>query len=103
MAAGGEWPKRVAKAAEAHQWDSVVSEPKRILRATKDYFDEKPKCIRVTSAELAEYISAYDDLPVISPKALAKTMGGYGIRSHKSNGVMKYSRSELAPVWKQWL
>jgi hypothetical protein len=102
-AAGGKWPERVARAAEKHQWEKIVSEPKRILRATKDYFDEHPKAVKVTSAELADFVSAYDDLPAISPKALAKTMGGYGVRSRKSNGSMRYFKADLEQVWEQWL
>lgn len=100
-AAGEDWPERVQRAIEAHQWPSEDNDYKGVLRATQDYFKEH-KADRVSSSVLADYISAYDTLPSISAKALRGRMRGYNIEPRKISNWY-YFKDDLAPVWAEWL
>ncbi|MDN4162957.1 DUF3631 domain-containing protein [Nocardioides abyssi] len=101
-AAGGDWPKRAREAQKRHQWpDEAENLPNEILSATRDYFDEH-KGDRVQSSVLADYLSAYDTLPNITPKALRPCMKAYGVEPRKISNWY-YFRSDLEPVWNEWL
>lgn len=100
-AAGEDWPERAATAQEVHQWPTTANEQKSVLAATRDYFSEV-KAERVSSTVLAEFISADDRLPNVTPKGLAGRMRGYGVEPHKVSH-MYYYRADLAPVWAEWL
>jgi hypothetical protein len=101
-AAGGDWPKRCAVAAERHVWDRKPSTSGLTLATVRDWFREHDRD-RVTSSVLADYLSANDELPRITPKALAPIMAGYRVYPTKSNGSMTYWRRDLAPVFARWL
>lgn len=101
IAAGGDWPERVSKAQEVHQWRSEENDQKSVLRASHSWFAEHDKD-RVTSGVLAAYISADDRLPNVTPKDLAKRMKGYGVTPRKISH-MYYFKEDLAPVWTEWL
>jgi hypothetical protein len=102
VALGGDWPERVATAAQVHQFTHVVSLEARILAATRDAFTDKPDD-RMSSTSLANYVSGYDDIPTTSAKALHASMKAYGVLPSKSNGTMTYWRRDLEPVWAEWL
>lgn len=101
-AAGGDWPERCAKAAQRHVWDRKPSVSRLTLATVREWFKEHDRD-RVTSSVLAAYLSANDELPHITPKALAGIMGGYRVYPAKSNGSMTYWRRDLAPVFAQWM
>jgi hypothetical protein len=101
-AAGPEWVARAEKALADHQWTDSATESARILEGVRRYF-EQTKADRVTSAVLAQHLSNDDELPTISPKALAKVMKGYEVTATKSNGLMTYHREALEPAFKVWI
>lgn len=101
-AAGQDWPERAQRAFEAHQWRAEHNEQKAVLAATRDYFSQAHSD-RVSSSRLAAFVTADDLLPAISPKSLAGRMKGYGVTPRKTNGTMTYYKSDLEPVWREWL
>lgn len=101
-AAGGDWPDRLARAVEVHQWPSDENDEKGVLSATRDWFTEHPQSDRVASSVLAEFISAYDTLPRVSAKSLRGRMKGYTVKPHKISNWY-YFKAELEPVWAEWL
>lgn len=100
-AAGENWPKRAQRAYEVHQWPSEANEQNAVLAATKAYFNEH-RTDRVASSVLADYISADDRLPNVSPKALAGRMKGYGVEPRKISRSL-YFKADLQSVWDEWL
>lgn len=100
-AAGEDWPKRAERAQEVHQWPTEANEQKAVLSATRDWFEDN-RVDRVASKVLADFISAYDTLPLVSPKSLASRMKGYGVEPRKISHSY-YFRADLEPVWAEWL
>ena len=101
-AAGGDWPKRCAAAADKHVWDRRPSVSGETLATVRAWFREHG-ADRVTSAALAAYLSANDELPHVTPKALAGLMGGYRVYPTKRNGRSTYWLRDLEPAFAQWL
>ncbi|MGI8645306.1 MAG: DUF3631 domain-containing protein [Nocardioides sp.] len=101
-AAGADWPERIRRAHDEHQWEENVSESARVLKGVATYFAAHGGD-RVSSTVLAAHLSADDLLPSMTPKSLATRMSGYRVRPRKSHGVMTYWLSDLTPVFAEWL
>ncbi|MEH3068854.1 MAG: DUF3631 domain-containing protein [Aeromicrobium erythreum] len=101
-AAGPEWVQRVEKAVEDHQWTDRASVPARTPECIYGFFASFGRD-RATASELAAFISADDECPATSAKALAQIMKGYEVTASKSNGRMTYFLRDLEPVFSTWL
>lgn len=102
-AAGNGWVERAQQAFDDHQWTESATPAARTLEGVLAYFQSTTQNT-VTSTALARHLSDDDELPTISPKALAKVMKGYDVKPHKMNGgYMTYRREELETVFKVWI
>ena len=115
--AGGDWPERAQRAAVAlaagHDADDADSLGVRLLRDVRVVFDER-KIASIATADLVRALIAMEEAPwgdlrgnEINPRALARLLKRYGVRSKTIRVGDKtprgYERSAFEDPWARYV
>jgi hypothetical protein len=99
--AGGDWPERVARAAQKmNSLEPVLSPAQRVLLLAFEFLTSVHKA---PPHAIAEYINAQDEMFNIDGQRVSYYLGQYDVESKRSNGQRVFFLEDVRLALEQWM